>query len=216
MRNRSTVAAALVLALACAAAPAASAAELEGVSMPDHSEAGGQSLVLNGLGLREKFFVNVYVAGLYLPAKQTSEKAILGADTPRHVVMHFQHDATKQQICDGWGESLEANRPNAGAALEKDFDTLCSMMADIEDGEEMAFTYVPGTGTAVWWERLMDGATVFGIPQVGMLAPDGTYMENTQLEPDVLVYNSPESVARGEDSQLAAAVELLLEELGEP
>jgi len=149
MRNRSTVAAALVLALACAAAPAASAAELEGVSMPDHSEAGGQSLVLNGLGLREKFFVNVYVAGLYLPAKQTSEKAILGADTPRHVVMHFQHDATKQQICDGWGESLEANRPNAGAALEKDFDTLCSMMADIEDGEEMAFTYVPGTGTAV-------------------------------------------------------------------
>lgn len=72
---------------------------------------------------------------------------------------------------------------------------------------------VAGTGTAVWWERLMDGATVFGIPQVGMIAPDGSYMENTQLEPDVEVYNSPESVARGEDAQLKAAVELLLKEL---
>ena len=77
-------------------------------------------------------------------------------------------------------------------------------------------TPVAGTGTAVWWERLMDGETVFGIPQVGMIAPDGYYMENTQLEPDVLVYNSPESVARGEDDQLKAAVELLLERLGAP
>lgn len=74
-------------------------------------------------------------------------------------------------------------------------------------------TPVAGTGTAVWWERLMDGETVFGIPQVGMIAPEGYYMENTQLEPDILVYNSPESVARGEDDQLKAAVELLLEEL---
>ena len=72
---------------------------------------------------------------------------------------------------------------------------------------------VAGTGTAVWWERLMDGQTVFGIPQVGMIAPEGYYMENTQLEPDVLVYNSPESVERGEDDQLKAAVELLLKQL---
>ena len=49
-----------------------------------------------------------------------------------------------------------------------------------------------------------------------MIAPEGYYMENTQLEPDVLVYNSPESVARGEDEQLRAAVELLLAELGPP
>lgn len=144
-------AAAFVLALAFALAPAptASAAELEGVSMPDRAEAGGQSLVLNGLGLREKFFVNVYVAGLYLPSKQTSEEAIFGSDTPRYLVMHFQHDASQQQICDAWDESLEANRPNAGAALKEDFVTLCSFMTDIADGDEMAFTYVPGTGTTV-------------------------------------------------------------------
>lgn len=73
---------------------------------------------------------------------------------------------------------------------------------------------VAGTGTAVWWERQMDGETVFGIPQVGMVTEDGKYLENLDLVPDVLVKNDPESVNRGEDKQLAKAVEVLLQELG--
>ncbi len=74
-------------------------------------------------------------------------------------------------------------------------------------------TPVPGTGTAVWWETLIDPSVVFGIPQVGMVTPEGEFLENLELEPDVLVYNSPESVARGEDLQLAKSVEVLLEQL---
>ena len=74
-------------------------------------------------------------------------------------------------------------------------------------------TPVAGTATAVWWERLMDPDLVFGIPQVGMQTADGRYLENLELEPDVLVFNDPESVARGEDKQLEAAVRVLLEDL---
>lgn len=74
---------------------------------------------------------------------------------------------------------------------------------------------VPGTGTAVWWETQIDPSLVFGIPQVGMVSPDGNYLENTQLEPDVLVLNTPEGLAAGEDPQLKAAVDVLLEQLGE-
>lgn len=74
---------------------------------------------------------------------------------------------------------------------------------------------VAGTGTAVWWERLINPDLVFGIPQVGMLDNEGRYMENQQLEPDVLVYNSPETVAEGGDDQLEAAVRLLLENSGQ-
>jgi len=73
-------------------------------------------------------------------------------------------------------------------------------------------TPVAGTGTAVWWERLIDGVVVFGIPQVGMVTPEGKYLENLQLDPDVLVFNTPESVANGEDRQLAKAVQVLLVE----
>ena len=67
---------------------------------------------------------------------------------------------------------------------------------------------VPGTGTAVWWERLQNGM-VFGIPQVGMVGNDGKYLENQQLEPDIKVPNSPEAVSKGKDQQLEAAVKEL-------
>ncbi len=72
---------------------------------------------------------------------------------------------------------------------------------------------VPGTATAVWWESQINPALVFGIPQVGMLTNDGQYLENNQLEPDVLVINDPPAIASGSDPQLAKAVEVLLEDL---
>ena len=69
---------------------------------------------------------------------------------------------------------------------------------------------VPGTGTAVWWETQMDKTIYFGIPQVGIKDRQGKYLENQQLEPDHLVNNDPESVAKGKDLQLEKAVEVLL------
>ena len=71
---------------------------------------------------------------------------------------------------------------------------------------------VPGTATAVWWENQINPAIVFGIPQVGMITNDGEYLENNQLEPDVLVLNDPPTMAAGEDAQLKRAVEELLKE----
>jgi C-terminal processing protease CtpA/Prc len=68
---------------------------------------------------------------------------------------------------------------------------------------------VPGTGTAVWWERQIDPTLVFGIPQVGMVDTDGNFLENQQLEPDHLVKNEPELVLEGEDQQLKKAIEIL-------
>ena len=72
---------------------------------------------------------------------------------------------------------------------------------------------VPGTMTSVSWERLQDPSLGFGIPVVGYRLPDGSYLENSQLEPDIKVANSPETIVKGEDTQLKAAVEELLKEL---
>ena len=47
----------------------ATAAELSGVFIDDKiSTAQGQTLLLNGAGLREKLWVDVYVGSLYLPS----------------------------------------------------------------------------------------------------------------------------------------------------
>ena len=70
---------------------------------------------------------------------------------------------------------------------------------------------VPGTATSVWWETQVDESLVFGIPQIGSWSvSNGRYLENLQLEPDIIVYNDPESAARGEDKQLEAAVAEML------
>ncbi len=71
----------------------------------------------------------------------------------------------------------------------------------------------PVPGTAVWWERQIDPTIVFGVPQVGFVTDDGRYLENLELEPDVLVPGDPEAWARGDDPQLDKAVEVLLADL---
>ena len=73
---------------------------------------------------------------------------------------------------------------------------------------------VPGTMTAVWWETQINPQIIFGIPQVGNWGvKDGRYIENLQLEPDILVYNDPASVLAGRDLQLEAAVQEMLNEV---
>ena len=69
---------------------------------------------------------------------------------------------------------------------------------------------VAGTRPAVWWETLMDNTLVFGIPQVGCRDMRGVFGENTQLNPDIEVYNSPEDFINGHDTQLERAVKEMM------
>ena len=72
---------------------------------------------------------------------------------------------------------------------------------------------VPGTMSSVTWETLQDPSLYFGLPVVGYRTEQGNWLENTQLEPDVKVRNTPEKMAKGEDEQLEAAVQELLKEV---
>ena len=131
-----------------ATAPAA-AATLAGVTLPDKAEAGGQALVLDGLALRTKFFIKVYVGGLYLPAKERSPAKVMGADAPRRMSFHFLYSVSAKQMCDAWDEGLADNSPSAPGEVKAAFKTLCSYMEAIPKGNEMVLTYLPGQGTQV-------------------------------------------------------------------
>ena len=72
---------------------------------------------------------------------------------------------------------------------------------------------VPGTMSSVTWETLQDNTLYFGLPVIGYRTEEGNYLENSQLEPDIKVKNTPEKLARGIDEQLEAAVKELLKEL---
>lgn len=123
---------------------------VSGVTMPETITVGEHVLTLNGMALRKKFIVKVYVAGLYLAMKSSSPDEILTADTPRRMVLHFiSGHGTKSKMCGAWNDGLEANTPAASAELKQQFVDLCGMMVDIKDGEEMLVTYVPGGGSTI-------------------------------------------------------------------
>ncbi len=133
------------------------AATVADVKLEDTVAVNGQNLVFNGAGLRKKFFIKVYVGGLYLPAKNNNAAGILAADAPRRQVMHFLYSVSKDQMCEAWSEGLEDNTPNASAEVKGSFKTLCSLMEAIPKGNRLVLTYVPGTGTTVEVNGKMKG-----------------------------------------------------------
>ena len=68
---------------------------------------------------------------------------------------------------------------------------------------------VAGTMTSVNWDTLLDPSLYYGIPAVGYRTAEGTYLENTQMTPDVIIPLDPEKVLKGVDTQLLKAVEVL-------
>jgi hypothetical protein len=145
--------------LASCLAGAAFAATLSGVTMPDQFSVGGQSLVLNGMGMRKVTIIKVYVGGLYLPAKTTDGAAAVSQDVPKKIEMKFIYSEvpaakTIETYREIW--ALDANYP----AVQAQAETFCSWIVDLKAGETMTIQYVPGEGTSL----LVNGAKKGTIP----------------------------------------------------
>ena len=123
------------------------AATLAGVTLPDTEQVGNTKPVLNGLGVRTKYMVKVYVAGLYLEQKSSDANAIIKADAPKMIVMQFVHSASKGQMTDAFNESFNDNTPDAVKTMKPDIGRLLAAIDAVKVGDKMVFTYVPGTGT---------------------------------------------------------------------
>lgn len=140
----------------------AHAASLAGVTLPDTATVVGQPLVLNGMGLREKYFVDVYVGGLYLVAKSTDGAAAVAADVPKRMVMHFVYRrVTRAQILESFVEDF-GKQPGV-AAQQANVDKLMAVVPDeIVRGEQIVFEYAPGVGTIL----IIKGTPAVTVPGV--------------------------------------------------
>lgn len=133
----------------------ATAAEHAGVEAPDTATVDGTELVLNGMGLREAGWIDVYVGSLYLAAPTSEVEAVIAGNGPSRVVLSFVRDVDAESITDGWDSGFANN--NDAATLEAIADrreTFNGFFGDlqdgeIKDGESMAFDMVPGKGTTV-------------------------------------------------------------------
>ena len=135
-------------ALALPAVPAA-ARELAGVSMPETTTVAGKTLKLNGMGLRKKAVFKVYVGGLYLEQPSSDAAAILAADAPKAVRMHFLRSVGRDTLVETYREGFAANAGAKAAAQKAGIEKLLATVADVNDGSVTTYAYVPGTGTVV-------------------------------------------------------------------
>ena len=168
MRIRASIASVPVFASAtllflwATAAAAAVPTECDGVSFPRHVQAHGETLTLNGLGLRKAtiFSIKVYVGGLYVSHPTADANAILTSRQPVEIELRFVFHATTGQLRDAWQEGFEKSAPGEIAQLQSRIGQLNGWMASVGSGDRMTFVRVPGVGI----EYSLDGTLKGTIP----------------------------------------------------
>lgn len=119
--------------------------------MPDSIRVDGQSLELNGIGVRTKtlFAIKVYVAGLYLEQRSHDATQIIATDGPRRLALRMTHDASRDKLEGEIRTGFERNSKRNAKALQQRLERFLMGLPDLEEGQSLSITYVPGQGTTV-------------------------------------------------------------------
>ena len=139
------------------------AATLDGVTLPDTSEVGGVPVVLNGIGLREKYFFDIYVGGLYLAHPSHEAAPILLDSEPKRVEMHFVFgEISRDQMVASFQGDF-GNQPGFESAKKYTEQIVSWLPGAVHKGDTLAFEYVPGRGTSM----LFNGSTLGTVADPG-------------------------------------------------
>lgn len=144
------------LILCMALAGTAAARDCDGVAFPQQIQAHGETLTLNGLGLRKAtiFGIKVYVGALYLPHPTADAAAILASPQPAEVELRFVFHVTAGQLRDAWQEGFEKSAPGELPQLQSRIAQLNGWMTSVGSGQRMTFLHIPGVGI----QYALDGA----------------------------------------------------------
>lgn len=163
----------VLTALVLMAATQAPAYEIGGIEIPDSYKAGDSQLILNGAGLRKKFGIKVYAAGLYLTEKQADGNTILNLDKPMTLIMKWRRKVPPEKINEvffsSFANSVQAPKQNVYGPdsdygpLSGDIVRFMSWIAkkDALKNESFIYKYIPNEGTSVYIDT-GGGPTHFG------------------------------------------------------
>ena len=140
---------ALALLLGFAVVSTAAAREVAGVTLPDTVSVEGKTLKLNGAGLRTKVVFKVYVAGLYVETPTKDAAALVSSDQLKRMHLSILRSLDRSKITEAISEGFEKNSKGELPGLKARLDRLNAMIPDVEKGDQILLTYVPGRGTVV-------------------------------------------------------------------
>ena len=141
--------------------PALSYAEkIGGVDIPDSLTAGNTPLVLNGAGLRKKFFMNIYAGALYLHEKSHDARKIIEAEEPMAIRMHFIYDGvSRKKLIDTWNEGFDNGTDGKTAPIAPQLEKFNACFTeDAKAGDVYDFIYTPSQGVRVYKKKELRGA----------------------------------------------------------
>ena len=158
VRTWLTAALAVVMTVLWTAVPTAWALEIGGVALPETLDAGGKTLVLNGAGLRKKFFFKIYAGALYLPEKESDPGKIVPADETMAVRMHFIYDGVSaEKLIETWNEGFEKTTGGQPGPLSDRIAAFNGLFTgEAGEGDVYDIVYIPSEGVRV----IMNGRAV--------------------------------------------------------
>ena len=131
----------------------ASAADVSGVKFDESAKVAGKDLVLNGAGLRTKFIIKVYAAGLYLTEKKNAVPEVLKLDGPRRMQLVMMRDISSEDFGQAFMTGLDHNIDNAEKSkyvsqISK-FGELFGSIPGVKKGDRLNIDWIPASGTVI-------------------------------------------------------------------
>ena len=132
------------------------AAEVEGVKLPEtvRPEGAAPELVLNGAGVRTRFFFKVYVGALYLEKKLGDGEAVINSSGLKHIVMHMLRGLGSDQLYHALRDGITANHAEVQVqSLEpriKQLEGMFDRGKALVKGDVIRLEMLPGNGTRVF------------------------------------------------------------------
>jgi hypothetical protein len=139
--------------------PAAVAMQVSDVTLPDSLMAGEDTLLLNGAGLRKKFFIKVYAGGLYLKQKDANPVKIVDEDAPMAIRMHFIHNGvSSEKLVNGWNKGFKNGTGGNIASIQTEIDQFNAFFSEeAKKNDVYDLIYVPEQGVSVYIKGELKG-----------------------------------------------------------
>jgi len=127
------------------------AGEIDGVQVAGIAELDGQSLRLNGAGIRSKFLFDIYVGALYCLQPVHDADALLKKPSPAVVTMEFLYkEVSRDRLIAGWNAGFHKNQSEASmAALGGRLAAFNALFADGHRGDRYRFDFQTDGRTVV-------------------------------------------------------------------
>ncbi len=128
------------------------AKEIDGIDVDETLDVAAQTLVLNGAGVRSKFFLDLYVAALYLNQEEKDADAIISADKPMAIRLYIVSDMiTSKRMADSTRDGFVRSTHGNVAPIEDKIEELIKAFSEeIEEGDVFDLVYTPETGVTVY------------------------------------------------------------------